>query len=290
MERYTTSYLQLIKPGITLSNTVTAIAGYLFAAGLNGFNGRILLLTSIGVAMVIASACVANNIIDRNIDTKMKRTRERAVASGQINIQSATLLSAILGIGGLLMLGAGVNALTALLGVLAYVWYVVIYTFSKRKTPFSTIIGAVCGALPPVAGYTAATNQLDLTAVILFMLLFVWQLPHFYAIAIFRQSDYQKAGIPVWSIKYGKVSTRRQIMFWLAVFALLVAFVTMSGEASVYFAFVMVPAALYWAVDGAVSFRRLDEIAWARRTFGTSLFILILLAFSLSLSGFLASA
>lgn len=288
MERHTTSYLQLIKPGITLSNTITAIAGYLFAAGLYGFKGITLLFVSIGVAMVVASACVANNIIDRNIDTKMKRTSARAVASGQITIQSATLLSIILGVGGTTMLWAGVNTLTAKLGVLAFVWYVVIYTFSKRKTPLSTIVGAVSGALPPVAGYTAATSQLDLTAAILFALLFVWQLPHFYAIAIFRRSDYQKAGIPVWSVKYGEASTRRQIMFWLVVFSLLVPLLTLSSGASIYFAYIMVPVALYWAADGALSFRRLDDTVWARRTFGTSLVVLILLSTTLSLNGFLS--
>ena len=187
------------------------------------------------------------------------------------------------------MLWTGVNTLTALLGILAFVWYVVIYTFSKRKTPFSTIIGAVCGALPPVAGYTAATSQLDVTAATLFALLFVWQLPHFYAIAIFRRSDYQKAGIPVWSVKYGEVSTRRQIMFWLVAFTVLVTLLTTSGVASTYFAYIMVPAALYWAVDGALSFRRLDNPTWARRTFATSLVVLILLSSTLSLNGFFSS-
>lgn len=288
MERYTKSYLQLIKPGITLSNTMTAVAGYLFAAGPSRFQFSTFFAVAGGVALVIASACVANNILDKDLDSKMKRTRNREIAKGKISSISALFYACLLGLSGFAVLFLGTNNLTTILGVIAFVWYVVIYGAAKRTTPLSTIIGAFCGALPPVAGYTAVTNQIDGISFILFGLLFVWQLPHFYAISVFRRDEYKKAGLPVWSLRHGIASTRAQIMFWICVFLLPVCLLALLNDVSTFYIAILLPSAFYWIFDGAFTYRKLSQEAWARRTFFVSLVVLILLSVSLSINSFLA--
>ena len=275
MERHTRSYLQLIKPGITLSNTISAAAGFSLAASLYGFNWITLIGVLGGVAFVIASACVVNNIIDRNLDIKMKRTKGREIPAGHKSLIVASVFAAVLGVIGFTLLSVWTNGLTTLLGVIAYVWYIVVYGVAKRTTPLSTIIGGVCGALPPVAGYTAVTGSLDAVAWTLFGLLMVWQLPHFYAISVFRRSDYQNAGLPVWSVKYGTKSTKAQIFFWVVIFALLSPLLTLFGATGYVYLGVMLGLSAYWIYIGIKHYRHLDDIAWSRKMFGVSLLVLL---------------
>lgn len=287
MERHTRSYIQLIKPGITLSNTITAVAGYLFAAGPKRFEILTFLAVTAGVALVIASACVVNNIFDKDIDRKMKRTRYREIAAGNIPIAGAYVYAVLLGAIGLTVLLFGTNILTTLLGVVAFLWYVFVYGLAKRRTPLSTIIGAVCGALPPVAGYTAVTNQIDTTAWLLFALLLTWQLPHFYAIAIFRHDDYKKAGLPVWSVRYGLKTTKAQIMFWIVSFFITILLFFSYSGAGIVFLISMLIASSFWMLDGLLSYKKLSGVDWAKRSFGISLFELILLAAAIGSDRFL---
>lgn len=275
MERHTRSYLQLIKPGITLSNTIAAAAGFSLAASLYGFSWITLLGVLGGVAGVIASACVVNNIIDRKLDVKMKRTKGREIPAGRKTLITASIFAVILGVIGFLLLAAWTNTLTTMLGIVAYAWYIVIYGIAKRTTPLSTIIGGVCGALPPVAGYTAVTGNLDAVAWTLFGLLMVWQLPHFYAISVFRRSDYENAGLPVWSVKYGTKSTKAQIFFWVVIFALLAPLLTLLGATGYIYLGVMLGLSAYWIYTGVKYYRRLDDIAWSRKMFGVSLIVLL---------------
>ena len=286
MERRTKSYLQLMKPGITLSNTLAAVAGFFLATSYAGFSLQIFIGITSGIAFVIASACVVNNIIDRDIDARMKRTRGREVAAGNISIQNAIIYAGILGAVGFGMLAMWTNVLTVGLGLLAYFWYVVVYGIAKRKTPLSTIIGGVCGALPPVAGYTAVTGQLDIVAAILFVILMVWQLPHFYAISIFRRDDYRKAGLPVWSVKHGNASTRRQMMFWVLAFLALTPALAFVGATCNLYLVVMVIAGLYWAINGIVHVDEADE-QWARRMFKSSIYVLLATLFAVGVGGYL---
>ncbi len=275
-----------MKPGITLSNTLAAVAGFFLASSYAGFSLRIFIGITFGIAFVIASACVVNNIIDRDIDARMKRTRGREVAAGNISIQNAIIYAVVLGVVGFGSLAIWTNVLTASLGILAYFWYVVVYGLAKRKTPLSTIIGGVCGALPPVAGYTAVMGQLDIVAVVLFVMLMVWQLPHFYAISIFRRDDYKKAGLPVWSVKYGNTSTRRQMMFWVLVFLVLTPTLAFIGAAYNPYLIVMVVAGLYWTVNGIVHIDEADE-QWARRMFMSSIYVLLATLFAVGIGGYL---
>jgi protoheme IX farnesyltransferase len=277
VERHTKSYLQLMKPGITLSNSLSALAGFLLASSLYGFTLTTLIGAIGGVAFVIASACVVNNVIDRDLDAKMKRTKGREIAAGKISVPAATIYAIILGVIGFGLLIIWTNWLTAGLGLLSYVWYVVVYGIAKRTTPLSTIIGGVCGALPPVAGYTAVTGQIDLTAWILFGLLMVWQLPHFYAISIFRRDDYKQAKLPVWSVRYGISSTKKQIFFWVVIFALLTPLLTLVGPTGWVYLVVMLALSLYWIFQGVRYYNIDNDERWAKRMFGVSLLVLLTL-------------
>jgi heme o synthase len=240
-----------------------------------------------GVAFVIASACIVNNMIDRRRDGKMRRTKGRELVVGHISIFRASLFALFLGIIGFTFLAIGTNVLTLTLGVVAYLWYIVIYGIAKRTTPLSTIIGGVCGALPPVAGYTAVTNQLDGTAWTLFALLMIWQLAHFYAIALFRKSDYEQAGIPVWSVRYGTASTKAQLLFWVAVFAFITPLLTVFGATGLIYAVVMLGLSAYWVYVGVRYYRKLDDERWARKMFGVSLIVLLALCLFIALGGYL---
>jgi protoheme IX farnesyltransferase len=266
-----------MKPGITLSNSLSALAGFLLASSLYGFTLTTLIGAIGGVAFVIASACVVNNVIDRDLDAKMKRTKGREIAAGKISVPAATIYAIILGVIGFGLLIIWTNWLTAGLGLLSYVWYVVVYGIAKRTTPLSTIIGGVCGALPPVAGYTAVTGQIDLTAWILFGLLMVWQLPHFYAISIFRRDDYKQAKLPVWSVRYGISSTKKQIFFWVVIFALLTPLLTLVGPTGWVYLVVMLALSLYWIFQGVRYYNIDNDERWAKRMFGVSLLVLLTL-------------
>jgi len=288
MERHTRSYLQLIKPGITLSNTLSGMAGFFLAASIVSFSWTTFIGAIGGIALVIASACVANNILDRDIDKRMKRTLKRDVANGVISIPKALAFSATLGIAGFVLLAVWTNPLTLVLGGVAYIWYVAIYGIAKRTTPLSTLIGAVPGALPPMAGYVALTGQIDVAAVLLFTTLFFWQLPHFYAISMFRRSDYADANLPVWAVKYGMKSTKLQIFISVVLYAIATASLTLFGYTGITYLVISSALSLYWIYKGAVLYRRDDDVKWAKIMFGISLLVLLSMCLLISVGGYLA--
>lgn len=287
MERHSRSYLQLIKPGITLSNTISGVAGFFLAASIvmptiAAFIGGIG-----GIALIIASACAVNNVLDRDIDKRMKRTSGREVASGSISVPHALIYASILGVAGFLLILLLANVLTFWLGVIAYIWYVVIYGYAKRTTPYSTIIGSVAGALPPAAGYTALTGTFDAGAIILFLILFFWQIPHFYAIAMFRRDDYKSAKLPVWSVVYGMEGTKRQTLASVILFTVSALLLTPFGYAGWVYLIGMLGLSIWWIVVGLMTYKKLDYAKWAGKMFGVSLVILLAMCALIAVGGFL---
>jgi protoheme IX farnesyltransferase len=287
VEKRSRSYLQLIKPGITLSNTLTGIVGFLLAASILPFKLSTFIASAAGIAFIIASACVINNVIDRDIDKRMKRTAKRDIANGKISIERAIVFASVLGIVGFGVTLIFTNVLTFILGIIAYVWYIVVYGLAKRHTVWSTLIGAVAGALPPVAGYTALSGKIDAAAVILFLMMLLWQMPHFYAIAMFRQSDYASAKLPIWSVRYGTKSAKRQIILFAVLYGLASILLTLYGYTGIIYLDLSFAIGAYWVYRGISIYNRYDDEKWARKMFGTSLLVLLVMCALVASGGYL---
>jgi protoheme IX farnesyltransferase len=278
-------YYQLTKPGIVYSNVMTAIAGYLFASKWD-VNFKVFTALILGTALIIASACVFNNYIDRGIDAKMSRTKKRATASGKIGSGAVNTYACVLGIAGFVIL-TQTNALTFLVGAGAFVSYVVLYGIAKRKTVHGTLVGTIPGGASLVAGYTAATNHLGLSALLLFLIMLTWQMAHFYSIAIFRLEDYKAAKIPVMPAIVGIKSTKLQILFYIFAFVISVTAMSFFGRTGLIFLVIMAGLGLCWLYKGIKGFSTRGDTKWARGMFGFSLVVLLIFCLAISLDPFL---
>ena len=189
-------YYSLTKPGVLYGNALTVAAGY-FLASQGKIDIWLFLAVFIGSSFIIAAACVLNNYLDQDIDAIMERTKTRAIVSGQIKGYRAVIFSIVLGVAGLAILLLWTNLLVALLGIIGFVTYVVVYGMqSKRRSIHGTLVGSISGAIPILAGYCAASNAIDIGAVLVFVILFAWQFPEVYSIAIYRRKEYAAAGVP----------------------------------------------------------------------------------------------
>jgi heme o synthase len=276
------TYYHLTKPGIVYSNVLTAAAGYLLASKWQVDAWQLVALLT-GIALVIASGCVFNNYLDRSIDQKMARTKKRATVTGEISGTAALIYATCLG-----TLGFGVlwytNVLVIGLGLGALFGYVILYGIAKRTTIFGTLVGTLPGAASLVAGYVAVTYRLDLGALLLFLIMASWQMPHFYAIAMRRFDDYKAAGLMVWPVKRGIVSTKRQIILFVAVFLIANIVLGLTGYTGYTYSAVIGGLGLYWLWRGLRGLQRTDNQQWARGMFGLSLIILLSLSVMLALA------
>lgn len=267
-------YISLTKPGIIIGNLITAAGGF-FLASRGNVHWLMLIVVLSGVAFGIASACVFNNYLDRDIDGKMARTKNRALVRKIVPGKNAIIFGFVLGLFGFLLLLIFHNFLTILVGILGFIFYLGLYTPLKRKTVHGTLLGSVSGATPPVAGYLAVTNKLDLTALLLFLVLVFWQMPHFYSIAIFRLKDYKNARIPVLPVKKGVFITKIQIFFYILAFAITTSALTVFGSTGYVYLFVMVFLSFIWILLALYGFMAKDDAIWARKLFFFSLTILL---------------
>ena len=268
------AYYRLTKPGIVYGNAITATAGFMLAS-----RGHINIMTGIamvlGLSLVIASACTINNYLDRDIDAEMDRTRRRALVSGVISGKAALVFAIVLAILGLLLLAGFTTWCAATIALFGLITYTAVYTPSKRKTAYSTIIGSIPGAVPPVVGYTAVTGRLDLAAGLLFAFLASWQIPHFYAIGIMRINDYRAAGLPIWPITRGVPSTKRQMLVYIVAFTAAAALLTLLGYTSPLFMVLALILCARWIWLGWQGQSTHEDKIWARAMFKRSLGVLI---------------
>jgi protoheme IX farnesyltransferase len=207
-------YLELTKPKVTLLIVFTAIVGMVLAAP-----GWVpltpLVLGSVGIAMASGSAAAFNHILDRRIDGQMRRTRGRPLPTGHMQERHAVAFAVLLGVMSMLVLWTGVNRLTAVLTFCSLIGYAIVYTlWLKRATPQNIVIGGAAGAAPPVLGWAAVTGTIDPQALLLFLIVFTWTPPHFWALAIARRDDYAKVGIPMLPVTHGIPYTRHQILLY----------------------------------------------------------------------------
>ncbi|HSD56292.1 MAG TPA: heme o synthase, partial [Candidatus Saccharimonadales bacterium] len=208
------------------------------------------------------------------IDKKMARTKERALVQGTISSKHALLFAVILTALGLGILETFVNTLTVWLGILGLFFYVVLYGISKRKTVYGTVVGSVSGALPPVAGYCAVTGQFDTGAAILFLILTFWQMPHFYAIAMYRHDDYAKAGLPVLPVSQGMKAAKIHIITYSFAFLLATLALTAYGYTGYAYAIIMGLLGIVWIWKGVAGFKTINDKLWGRKMFLFSLIVL----------------
>lgn len=278
-------YYKLTKPGIVRGNSLAVLAGFLLASA-GEINWLLLLYTILGSALVMAGGCVLNNFIDRDIDARMQRTKKRALADRKISPKIALLYGGGLALIGFLLLYFFVNHLTTYVGLFGFVFYVYVYAFFKRRTEHGTFVGAVAGAIPPVAGYTAVSNHIDIGAQIVFLILLFWQMPHFYAITIFRAKEYAEAKLPVLSLTRGIEVTKKYILAYMLVFVFFALLPYRYGLVGRPYMVIMLLAGIYWLYTAVYNYKLLSDIRWARKIFGASLMVLLLFVVAIFIDGY----
>lgn len=233
----------------------------------------------ISMSLIIGAGCVFNNIIDQDIDSVMQRTKNRPLVVGSVTSRAALIYGAVLAICGTLLIYFSTNLLTTIIALIGLVFYVVVYTlFLKRKSTYGTIIGGIAGAVPPVVGYCAVTNRFDMGAVLLFLILFAWQIPHFYAISIYRLNDFKTARIPILPVKKSIYYTKVSMVLYIIVFSIAAVMPILFGYVGIVYFLVATLLSLIWlglAIKGLIS--KGDERIWARKMFIFSIVVITVL-------------
>lgn len=263
-----------------------ATAGFLLASK---WHASIWLFLSLifGLGLVIASACAFNNYLDREIDKNMVRTKDRALASGEVSTSAALSMATVAGVVGFSILLAGTNFLATAVAWVGFVVYILIYSPLKSRTVYSTVVGSIAGAVPPVVGYTAFNDQLDLAAVILFLILVFWQMPHFYAIGIYRYDDYKAAGLPVLPVAKGFRTAKLQMVLYMLGFVAAVALLPFVSEAGYVYLILALLLAVSWFIRGISGANAKDDKIWARGVFLHSLVVIAALSILIAIASVL---
>ncbi|MBW3631764.1 MAG: heme o synthase [Chloroflexi bacterium] len=270
-----TDYVALTKPGImTLLLTTTLCAMLIAARGLPPF--WLVAVTMLGGALAAGGANVLNCFIDRDIDGQMARTRNRAVAAGRVSPDAALAFGITLTATSVMLLGLAVNWVAAALALAGNLFYVFVYTkWLKRSTPYNIVIGGAAGAAPPLVGWAAVTGDLSLLAWGLFAVIFAWTPPHFWALALLKQGDYTRASVPMLPVVSGEAETRRQIVIYTIVLALVCIALTPLGLGWIYLGSALLLNGIFLAF--AIRLYAQPSKRIARQTFFYSLWYLALL-------------
>lgn len=280
------AYYRLTKPGIIYGNLLTATGGFLLASQ-RDIDPWLMLALLAGTSLVIGSACVFNNYIDRGIDKKMARTKLRPLISGQIKGSHALVYGLALGVAGFTILGLWTNWLTFLVGAIGFVDYLVFYSIWKRRSTLGTLVGSIAGATPVTAGYTAVTGVFDTGALLVFLVLVFWQMPHFYAIAIRRRKDYAMARLPVLPVEKNILTAKKHIIFYIALFIVATVLLTIAGYTGFVYLGIMAFFGLRWLWLGFQGFAVKDTDRWALRMFMLSLGVILGFSIAISLDAWL---
>ena len=267
-------YYALCKPKVVSLIIFTAVVGMLLASpdGLPPLD--ILVFGTLGIALGAASGAAINHWVDQRIDAIMERTQNRPLPQGQLSPRAAISFALMLGVLSMLILGIFVNLLTAVLTLVSLVGYAVVYTmFLKRSTPHNIVLGGAAGAAPPVLGWTAVTGEINTEALLLFLIIFIWTPPHFWALAIRRRREYAKAGVPMLPVTHGVEFTKLNILLYtlMLVAVTLLPFVTqMSGIIYLSGAIALGIGFIYHALR----LYRSNDDRYSMETFGYSIFYL----------------
>jgi heme o synthase len=276
-------YVLVTKPGIVIGNLITAAGGFLLASK-GCIHIGVLLSTIIGISLVVASGCVFNNCVDRNMDRKMIRTRNRVLAQGLMSPKVAVCYAALLGMAGAALLGATANMLSVVIVLAGLAVYVGVYSlYLKRNSVYGTLIGSLAGAAPPLAGYCAVSNGFDMGAAILLSIFSLWQIPHSYAIAIFRFDDYAAAAIPVLPVKQGMSAAKKHIVGYILAFMAATLMLTFGGYTGYSYLAVAAALGLSWLYMAWSGCKTSDDRLWAKKLFVFSVVNIFVLSVMMSL-------
>lgn len=276
-------YLQVTKPGIIFGNLISVVGGFLLASK-GSIDYPLFLATLVGVSLVVASGCVFNNYIDRDIDKKMERTKNRVLVKGLIAPSVTLVYATALGIVGFALLYIAANPLAMWLAVMGFVVYVGVYSlYMKRHSVYGTLIGSLSGAAPPVIGYCAVTNEFDAGALILLAIFSLWQMPHSYAIAIFRFKDYQAANIPVLPVVKGISVAKNHITVYILAFMIATLMLTLVGYAGYKYLIVAAAVSVWWLGMALRGYKTENDSIWARKLFVFSIVAITSLSVMMSI-------
>ena len=263
-------YLTLTKPGIIFGNVITAAAGFALASK-GHFDFWLFCAMLIGLSLIIASACVFNNYMDRDIDSVMARTKNRPLVQGSISTNNAIVFGIVLGALGSTVLFMYTNLLTLFSALIGFIVYVFVYGIAKRRSVYATLIGSIAGGMPPVVGYCAVSNNFDLGTFIIFMIIVLWQMPHFYAIAMYRLTDYQAASIPVLPAQNGIQATKIEMFLYVIAFTVTTFMLTLFGYTGYMYLAVAAMVGLAWIKLSYNGFTAENDTLWAQKMFRFSL-------------------
>jgi protoheme IX farnesyltransferase len=272
-------YAALSKPSILLLSVLMAALGFWLAPDSIGLARTVWVL--VGTGLVVGSANALNMVLEVDVDAFMTRTKNRPLPTGRMTVTAAAVFGVAIGLLGTVILYLAGNPLTAIIGYAAIVSYVGIYTPAKRKTPLALAIGAIPGAAPPLMGWAAATGTIDLPGVILFLVLLVWQLPHFIAIAIYRQGEYARAGFKTVPIVRGVEAAKWQALAYATSLVPLSMALAPLGATTWVYGGLALAISTWFLWQCLKGFRSQPANRWARRVFLASLAYLPALALAL---------
>jgi len=276
-------YLIVTKPGILCGNLIS-VAGGFFLASKGRIDVSLLVLILGGMSLVIASGCVLNNWVDRNVDRKMDRTKNRVLATGIMSPGAAVFYGSLLGFAGIALLWVATNKLSVAIVVTGFTIYVAVYSlYLKRRSVYAALIGSLAGAAPPLAGYCAVTDRFDLGALMLLLIFSLWQIPHSYAIAVLRWRDYAAAAIPVLPVKKGLPAAKKHIVVYILAFMGAAVTLTFVGYTGTRYLAVAAAMGLGWLCIALAGDRTSDDRAWAKRLFVSSVLTIMVLSVMMSI-------
>jgi protoheme IX farnesyltransferase len=270
-------YYELTKPRVVMLIVFTAVVGMFLAAP--GWPGTMaMLFGTIGIGMAASAAAVFNHVLDARIDIHMLRTRGRPLPEGRVTEASALTFASATCVLSMIVLWFLVNPLTAVLTFGSLIGYAVVYTvFLKRATPQNIVIGGAAGAAPPVLGWTAVTGEITSSALLLFLIVFVWTPPHFWALAIARKDEYAKVGIPMLPVTHGEGYTRLHILLYTILLVVITVIPYLTGMSGlIYLAAAAVLGAIFLNYALRMMWDR-DDVALPMRTFKFSITYLAIL-------------
>lgn len=278
------AFLELTKPGIIFGNLITVLGGF-FLASKTHIDFWLLIKTVIGISSIIACGCVINNYYDQDIDKLMERTKNRPMAMGIISNIHALSFAAILFIVGSAALYF-VNLISLYTALIGLFFYVVVYTMCfKRSSIYGTLIGSVSGSTPILIGYIAVTGHFDFGALLLYLILAAWQMPHSYAIGIFRFDDYKNANISLLPIKKGISATKPHMLFWIIIFAIVNILLSFCGYTGFLYLITSSIFSIAWIYLCLKGFNRnTDNSVWARKMFFFSILCITALSIMMAIN------